>query len=232
VRRGSETLAAALASLLLAAGLAACGGGDDTTGRPSASATGSTGKSGGSRSSGSESGKSNPTGPSGSTGGGSGKEAAEFEPKPHHDSGGGSTQYEVKGGDNSVQEFGQEAGESEFEAAATALHDFLDARAAGDWDATCRYLSKSTAESFEKLAARGKQGGDTSCGAVLGGLINPNAAQSMREEAAKADIGSLRTEGDQAFLIYTAGGDTILAMPMAREGGGWKVASLAGTPLN
>jgi hypothetical protein len=233
VRRGSETLAAALAALLLAAGLAACGGGNDTSTKTSASAAGSTGKEREAQpqSNGSGPDKSKTTGSGGTVEADGDDEAAEFKPKPHHDSGGGSTQYKLRGGDNSVQEFGEEAGESEFEAAAAALHNFLDARARGNWDATCRYMSKSTVESVEKLAAQGK-GGETSCGAVLGNLVNPNARQSMREEAAKADIGSMRTEGDQAFLIYTAVDDTILAMPMVHEGGEWRVGGLAGTPLN
>jgi hypothetical protein len=58
------------------------------------------------------------------------------------------------------------------------------------------------------------------------------AKKSMKEEAQKADVGSLRTEGDRAFVIYQGIGGTILAMPMANEEGAWKVASLAGTPLN
>jgi hypothetical protein len=54
----------------------------------------------------------------------------------------------------------------------------------------------------------------------------------MKAEAEKANIGSLRIEGEQAFVIYTGIDGTVLAMPMANEGGDWKVASLAGTPLS
>lgn len=54
----------------------------------------------------------------------------------------------------------------------------------------------------------------------------------MKAEAEKADIGSLRAEEEQVFLIYKGLDGTIMAMPMANEGGDWKVASLAGTPLN
>jgi hypothetical protein len=160
------------------------------------------------------------------------KEASEFAPKPHNDSGGGSKQFEVKGGDNSVQEFGGEADASELDKAANALHNFLDARAEGNWAATCTYMSKATIESFEKLAAQSKQPGGASCAAILEKLMNPAARQSMKAEAEKANVRSLRTEGEQAFVIYTGLDGTILAMPMANEDGEWKVASLAGTPLN
>jgi len=160
------------------------------------------------------------------------KEAAKFARKHHNDSGGGSKQYVVKGGDNSVQEFGKEAPPSEFDAAAIALHNFLDARAEGNWAAACEYMSKGARGGFEKLAERAEGIEDKSCGGILEGLTNPAAKQALKEEAAKANVGSLRVEGGRSFVIYTAGGKTILAMPMAHEGGAWKVAGLAGAPLN
>ncbi len=237
MRRVSKTLSAALVVFLLATGLAACGGDDGSTSSTGAEAgqTQAEGKSAAAQ--GGDEDKSGDVGKTAGSAGGEdgppeGRSAADFVPKKHNDSGGGSEQYRVKGGDNSVQEFGEEADDSEFEAAATALHDFLDARAEGNWAATCEYMSTTMIESFEKLATVAKQADDTSCGAILAGLTNPAAKQSMKTEAEQADVGSLRVEGDQSFLIYTAVGDTILAMPMANEDGVWKVASLSGTPLN
>lgn len=233
MRGGSKTLATALAVLLLVAvGLAACGGGDSSSSTTTAADQGRAESNSGedaSKKSGGE-GKSG----SGSEGesGNSSPSAGEFTPEHHSDSGGGSRQFVQKGGDNSVQEFGEEADTSEFDAAAVALHDFLDARAQGNWAAACQYMSKATVESFEKLAAQTKQAGATSCGAILEALTNPAAKASMEAEAAKADVGSLRIEGERAFVIYTGIDGTVLTMPMANEGGNWKVASLAGTPLN
>ena len=230
MRGGSKTLAA-LVALLLLVGPVGCGdgaGSDSTTAQ--ASAGESTAGDGASKQGDS---KGDGKGQSGSSGEQTRDpgDASEFKPRHHSDSGGGAEQFKVKGGDNSVQEFGEEAGTSEFEAAATVLHNFLDARAEGNWAAVCQYLSKATVESFEQLASRSEQGGDGSCGAVLAAITNPAARGAMKAEAQKADVGSLRTEGDQAFLIYTTDG-TILAMPMADEAGTWKVAGLAGTPLN
>ncbi len=93
-------------------------------------------------------------------------------------------------------------------------------------------MSKSVIESFEQLAARAKQAGNPSCASILEQLTNPAAGQAMKEEAAQANVASLRIEGERAFLIYTGTGKTVIAMPMASEGGAWKVASLAGTPLS
>jgi hypothetical protein len=229
-------LAAGLAVLLVALGLVACGGSDDSS--STNTEAGSQGQAESNSGSASKQGdtKSGNEGKSGSGDEGSGEsnadEAAKFVPKQHNDSGGGSTQFRVKGGDNSVQEFGEEADASELNAAAVALHNFLDARAESNWAAACDYMSKGVVESFEKLAARAKQIEDTSCAGILGKLMNPAARSSMKAEAEKANVGSLRVEGEQSFVIYTGIDGTVLAMPMANEDGSWKVASLAGTPLS
>jgi hypothetical protein len=157
--------------------------------------------------------------------------SSSFVPKRHDDSGGGAAQLRTKGGDNSVQEFGQEAEDSEREDAATALHNFLDARAAEDWESACALLSQEVRESLEKLAAQASQAEATSCAGILSKLTNRAALPALRSEAARADVGSLRIEGDRAFILYR-NGETILTVPMSHEDGGWKVASLAGTPLN
>jgi hypothetical protein len=233
VRGGPKTLAlVALAALLIAVGLAACGGGDSsssttteasqeqTEGKSSQDAS----KQGSAKSDEgkSDEGQAAESGPS----------ASDFTPKPHSDSGGGSAPYRTKGGDNSVQEFGEEADSSEFDAAATVLHNFLDARAEGNWAATCEYISKTIIESVEKLAAKAKQLEDKSCGGILEKLTNPAARSAMKAEAEQANVRSLRTEGEQAFLLYTGPHATIFSMPVKNEGGAWKVASLAGYPLN
>jgi hypothetical protein len=234
-------LAAALVALLLAIGAVACGGGDDSDSTGADAARQSEGASAGDGSGSDTAGDGRDEGDSGggdSSSGASGAgrsgggDASEFVPKQHDDSGGGSAQFKINGGDNSVQEFGEEADSEEFDEAAVALHNFLDARAEGNWAAACQYMSKAVTESFEKLAARAKKIDDTSCGGVLEKLTNPGAAQLMKEEAAKANVGSLRIEDEQAFVIYTGIDDMVLAMPMANEDGDWKVASLAGTPLS
>lgn len=226
-------MAGVLAVFAVAVGLAACGGGSSDGSGPSTGAAQAqtAGGSGGSGSKQSEA-KSGEGREGGSEGSSRKSEATEFTPKQHSDSGGGSQQYVQKGGDNSVQEFGEEAGQKEFDAAAVALHDFLDARAEGNWAAACDQMSKSVVESFEKLAAQAKQLKSTSCAGILEKLTNPAAKSAMKQEAEQADVGSLRVEGDRSFVIYRGPQGAVLAMPMADEGGDWKVASLAGTPLN
>jgi len=228
VREGPKTLIVACVALLLAVGLVACGGSDssDSTSTEADSQARADVPSGAAT----QSGDSDKSGSGGQGQAGSddssAPDASDFVPRQHSDSGGGSEQFKVKGGDNSVQEFGAEAEPSEFDAAATTLHNFLDARAEGNWAAACDYMAKSTTESIEKLATGG------GCAEVLEKLIDPAARPAMKAEAEKADVGSLRTEGEQAFLIYTGTEGAILAMPMASEDGEWQVAALTGSPLN
>jgi hypothetical protein len=230
-----KPLAALAVTALLGLALAACGSGGSSTSTGSTPAgTTSAQKQGGTTTTAAGAGKNTGSGEGQGKSGGSGsaEEKSNFVPKHHSDSGGGSKQFRTKGGDNSIQEFGSEAPESEFDEAAVALHNFLDARAEGNWAAVCTYMSKATITSIEHLARGAKPGTDTSCGAILAGVISPAAQPQIKAEAEKANVRSLRTEGEQAFVIYTGIDKTVLAMPMAHEGGSWKVTSLAGTPLS
>jgi hypothetical protein len=217
---GSKLLIALVAALL-AFGLVACGGEDDSTSTATDAAAQGQAQNG-------------KRGDDGSS--------DDFVPREHDDSGGGSSQYRVKGGDNSVQEFGAEAEDTERDAAARALHNFLDARAQEAWEAACSYLSTEVQESLESFAVKAQEAAakqdkaeqfdDTSCASILRRLTNPAALPELRKEAAQAAVGSLRIGGDRAFLLYTGLGDTVFAIPVVNENGDWKVATLAGTPLN
>jgi hypothetical protein len=157
----------------------------------------------------------------------SGPAAGAFKPKPHHDSGGGAAQFTVKGGDNSVQEFGAEASESELQEAAAALHGFLDARTERNWAAACTYLDAAVKQSFAGLGTAPAR----PCATSLAALTGKTSSSTLRE-AAVADVGSLRAEGDRGFLIYRGAGGGVYAIPVAREHDAWKVAGLSGLPLD
>jgi hypothetical protein len=218
---------APLTALAVSAALAGCGGGSDSTSTATsgqaqpqtATTTGSTDKSPkqGEAAKG-----------QGSKSGEEGKST--FTPKPHHDSGGGSEQFRVKGGDNSIQEFGEEADSSEFDEAAAALHGFLDARAQEDWEAACSYLAAPVAKSLLQLGASAKELKGADCGELLAALSKGVPASTLAE-AAQADVGSLRFDGEQAFVIYRGAQDAIYALTMKKEGGEWKVGGLSGTPI-
>jgi hypothetical protein len=225
-----------VATALLALVLAACGSGGSSTSTAGSTAGGSTSTQQESGTTTTAAGAGEKTGSGkdrGEPGGAhsEAEEASEFAPKHHTDSGGGSKQFEVKGGDNSIQGFGSEATGSDFDEAAAALHNFLDARAEKNWAAACSYTSKGMVQSLETLAVRSKQGNDSSCAAsqeaLFGGIPSSELAK-----AAEADVESLRTEGDRAFIIYREAEGAVAAISMTKEGGIWKVAALSGTPLN
>lgn len=217
-------------AVLLALFLVACGGDDDDS--PGGETTAAQSQSGGDDG-GQDQGDSKGSDGSGDSddGSGSGGSAGSDAGRQHQDSGGGSAQFKTKGGDNSVQEFGSEADAAEFDQAAEAVHGFFDARVRGDWKAACSHLAGDVAESLQQLSGKSKELADGGCPETLE-AISEGVPQSAFKEAAKADIGSLRVEGDQAFVIYRGAMKTVFAIPMKDEDGTWKVASLAGTPIN
>jgi len=155
------------------------------------------------------------------------RSAGSFEPREHEDSGGGSRQFRIEGGDNSVQEFGREASEAEMRAAGAALHGFFDARAAGDWAAACDYLARD----FIRTVQQTTGGPGQDCAVLFEGLAEGVPRRELRE-AAYANVGSLRTDGEGGFLIYRGlPRGTVYAIPVSSEGGSWKIAAQAGTVL-
>lgn len=235
--QGGTRFAAVLAAAALAVGfLVACGGGDDSTTTTAVSTgNGSLGHDEDSATfEGNGSKKQGSGGEASDAGSGSAdssSSSAKVEPEPLRVSGGGSEQFREPGGDNSIQEFGEESDESELEEAAAALHGFYVARAEEKWAEACTYLSTSTVQQFETLASRSDQLKGKSCAGILEGFT-PALPASVRRETTLVDAGSLRHEGEQAFLIYSGEGGSVFAIPMDQEDGQWKVAALAGTPLS
>lgn len=146
-------------------------------------------------------------------------------------SGGGSAQFKVKGGDNSVQEYGEEASESELSEAAEVVHTFFVARVRGEWAKACSLFAASQRENLEKLAASSSQLKGQDCPAALT-AITKQVSPALARQLTTVDAAALRHEGEQAFLIYTGPpGRTVYAMPLAQEDDGWKVAAISGAAL-
>jgi hypothetical protein len=226
-------IAALAATALVALLLAACGSSDSsstagsTATEASAPDNGSGGGTEGENDAGTEQQSGSGNG-SGKSSGSTGFTAAEVE-TPLKVSGGGSAQFHSKGGDNSIQEFGEESGESELQEAAEAVHGFFVARATGDWAKACSYLSKAMTEQLEQLAASSTSLKDKGCASFLQAFTSQLSASAWRESTT-VDAGSLRDEGEQAFLIYYGPKRTVYAMPLKQEDG-WKVGALSGDAL-
>lgn len=238
-----KLVVALLVAALAAAIPAACGGEDSSTDEPSSTSTTTPrAESGSTKANESQpdekegAGESRPQkakGPSDepSSSGNSRSSAAARAVPPLQVSAGGSAQYRTEGGDNSIQDFGEEGDEAELQQAAEALHAFYVARAAEDWEAACSHLAAQLVKQFEQLAARSPQLKGASCPTVLKAFTRPLPPSVVRETT-QIDAASLRHEGERAFLIYKGGEGTVYAIPMQHEDGSWKVAGLAGTPLS
>jgi hypothetical protein len=163
-------------------------------------------------------------------GNGSGDGGTSASPS-HSDSGGGAAQFRGEG-DNSIQEFGQEASAAERETAAAALHGYLDAWAAHRWKQACFYMSAGVAVTLERMAALARQGtqGD-SCPQLFAGLNRAADVKAVAAAAAAVDVGSLRVKGRRGFVLYHGAEGVDYSMPMAYEAGGWKVGALEGISL-
>jgi len=222
-------LGAAFAALFLFA-LSGCGGSNsDTAGSTSGGGQTAESTSGKQKESGSVE-----SGSQGSTrkqGGGSTGSSSKVQTAPLKVSGGGSAQYRMPGGDNSVQNFGEEGDDAELEEAATTLHDYLVARAEEDWPTACANLSKSVEEQLQGLASRAKGLAGKGCAAILR-TLTPKLPASVRRESTIVDAGSLRLEGDQAFLLYKGAEGKVYTVLMAPEDGEWRVGTLSATPIS
>lgn len=200
--RGAWKFALLLAvSALLASGLVACGGGDssDSTAASTAATT-----------------PESTTGASADDNASGGGSSA--------DDGGGD--FHTPGGDNSIQDFGEEASASEFDDASTTVSAYMEARAKDDWAKQCTLLAKAARAPLEQLATRSAQLKGKDCAAILEALMS-RAPASTRANTLTDGIGSLRVEGDRGFALYHGPAGVDYFVPMVKEDGQWKIGAIA-----
>lgn len=146
-------------------------------------------------------------------------------------SGGGSDQFRTKGGDNSIQEYGEEGDETELQEVSEIVHSFFVARAEEKWEQACSYLAQSNIEQLEQLASQSPQFKDKGCAPVLKAFTRPLPA-AVQREITTVDAGSFRHDDEQGFLVYYGAPDrTVYAMPLRNEDGAWKVGALSGSAI-
>lgn len=228
VTREGTRLIAALAAAVLAAGfLSACGGSESSS--SSASTSTEAASQGGKASTEKVASQGSNTQKKKDNGGSAGSTPGNVS-APLKVSGGGSEQFRTKGGDNSIQEWGGESGESELQQAAEAVHSFYVARAREEWAKACSYLAKPNIEQLEQLVTQSPRFKGKGCAPVLHAFTRPLPA-SVQREITTVDAGSLRVGKEHSFLIYRGAGRTVYAMPLTQEGGEWKLTALSGDAL-
>jgi hypothetical protein len=223
MRGVSKSLLALAVVALLAFGLSACGGGDDSTDSTATTAqesTATTPSQGGSD----DQGQQQTQGEDQNGGQGQGSE----DPSGSEDSSAeeGNASFRTPGGDNSIQNYGEEPDGSEVEAAEAVLDDFMEARAASDWSGICASLAAAAVAPLEDLAAKASQLKGKGCPAILAALLS-RAPASSRANTLTDGIASFRVEGDRGFALYHGPKGVNYFVPMVKEDGEWRVGSLA-----
>jgi hypothetical protein len=137
----------------------------------------------------------------------------------------------VTGADNSIVEYGQEAGGSARAQVQAVLASFLRARARGEWARACTALTAGTREQLERLSQSAK----ARVGATAGNCSRALRAFSGGPAADRADPlagGALvvRIKGSVAFALFHGPHASEYVMTMHSEGGAWKVSQIAPEP--
>lgn len=141
----------------------------------------------------------------------------------------GSDQFRDKT-NSPLLDFGEESSDAELNEAAEAVRGFFLARSRDDWAAACAQLSQAMLAKIEHLAISSTDLTDKSCPSFLGTFTS--LSDQERHDSTVVNAGSLRQQGDHAFLIYYGADEVVYAMPLSREGGAWKLSSLSSKQLS
>lgn len=131
--------------------------------------------------------------------------------------------------ESALLDFGEEGDEEEREEGGAAVEAFFAARADGDWPRACAQLARPVLAKIEHLATSATELDDKSCPSFLGAFTQ--LTDKERRDSAVVDAGSLRRQGQRAFLIYYGAAEVVYAMELDREGDAWKVGSLSSKRL-
>jgi len=160
---------------------------------------------------------------------GSGANGTEIEPPGQasdpESSQEGSSSFRTPGGDNSIQDFGEEAEESEREAASAVVLAFMQARSDGDWDFVCLQLSSAALAQIDQLADRSSQLRGKDCADVLATLVG-KAPAAARANTIRGGIDSLRFDGESGFALYHGSDGRDYYLPLVKEGESWRIGAL------
>jgi len=207
-RRGSRPLTAAFAALLAAVLLAACGDEDGTTeGQASSPAVETSPPAGDTKAPGDPAKAQTPS----SAGRSAERSDGEFE-----------------GGEESIEEFGTEASESEKDTVLVAEQAYLRALAESDFGRACSLASRAAVASLQRVVPPSAR--PVGCAEIMGRLLSARAPNVAREQLG-GEVVRVRVEGDRSFVVFHAPGARLFVFPMVREQDGWKVSTLTSSIL-
>ena len=143
-----------------------------------------------------------------------------------------SSSFRTPGGDNSIQEYGDEAGAEERAKATKTITTFfsrLQGRRMGEglrasWRPAPSPSSNSSPKQNPKLKANG-------CTGVLG-LVYSSAPSAARPDTIKGGGDQPAAERRAGFALYHGIDGKGYAFPLTLENGEWKLTSMGPTPLS
>ena len=141
----------------------------------------------------------------------------------------GGTSAGGNGAAKNIEEFGSKANGSAAKQLEVALHRYLDARSAGEWQRACSYLETPSRRLVARFAEKSKQVDARGCNAGIA-IGTKQLSPAERAGLARIDIESVRIEGKRAFVLYRDAEGDRYAMTASREGARWGF-SLSPLPL-
>jgi hypothetical protein len=131
----------------------------------------------------------------------------------------------------STLKHGKESSPQALEQAARAVHGFLVAHVRNDWSTACSYLDEDGLRSVTNLSGRIKGVTGEDCPTLLGQLLDkvPAAKTSVASEV-KAGVLRVRREG--GYFFYRAGGDPYTIRMSRDDDGSWKLSNFLVLKIN
>lgn len=130
---------------------------------------------------------------------------------------------------NAQAKFGQEASAAERSEVSGTVEASLQARGERDWAGQCATLSASVKKNLRKLAKKARVP-IHGCAAELGAL-GKGAPSKVLEDNMAGPVAVFRVKGNRGYALYHGNDQKDWAMPMVKEGGEWKAASLVAEEL-
>lgn len=145
------------------------------------------------------------------------------KPAPQADGQEPSAEFAGKGENGELATAGKESTIEEREAASKVVEESFAAAAASEWAKQCATFSSELVESLE---TRSRSKGKISCVGSLEQLAKAIALGAPQNPMTEP-LAALRVNGNRAFAFFHGVGGQHFVIPLAREGGQWKLASLS-----
>jgi hypothetical protein len=161
-----------------------------------------------------------------STSGGSGSTSTPLQLE-EESSGSGVSQFSATtSGGQELLAFGTEASAAEREAASKVLEENLEARAAADFVKQCATLKAILVQELIEQLTKEKVS-NPSCDKALNRFAQPLSGSSkLRADQLDGHITVLLQEGSTGYALFHGNDQKDYVMPLTKEEGQWKVASL------